>query len=566
MKKFAISAIAALISAFILPAAPDNAETDALLVDAVSLYNEGDYAGARDRLLSLTSLSGNNDASFYYLGLCDFYLGNLEDAERSLKRAVSLDSGNFWYRERLAVLYAATSRPELAVEVYEELLKDFPKNVNLYYSLVSLYGELGKPDSILNTLAEIDAVAGKSEMVAMVRYNVLSQTGKEEEAFASLEEFNRDYTSAQVLSVMGDAKLSRYEDSLALGYYGDALACEPLYAPALLGKSEVYRMRRDYPRFFEAAGEFLAAGTAGTEEKTRYVTSLLQHSDPNFIRNFLPHLDTLMSVYRSCAPNDSTVLQTAGSYYYATERQIKAGECFSKNRNLYPESLSARLIYIQYLVSSRNWTALLSESEQGFGDFPEEADFLKMKSFAFYNLQDYPSAISEYERIVAGFPGDKGVLTDAYAGMGDLYHLLGNSAKAYKAYEKALKLDPSNAAVLNNYAYYLCLEGRNMKKAEQMSRTAVEKEPDNATYLDTLGWILYLRGQCKEAKTHFKRAMLYGGKEEATILDHYAEVLYALGDFDLAKVYWNMAVSKNKGGEIPDLESRIEERMSSIRK
>ena len=148
--------------------------------------------------------------------------------------------------------------------------------------------------------------------------------------------------------------------------------------------------------------------------------------------------------------------------------------------------------------------------------------------------------------------------------MGDIYHRLGNAKKAYKAYDKALKVNPDYVYVLNNYAYYLSMEGKNLKKAQNMSRKTIEKEPDNATYLDTYGWILYLQGKASEAKTHFKHAMLYGGKESVVILDHYAEVLYALKEYDMAFVYWNLAKQKNKGNEIPDLNQKIDERRKAI--
>jgi tetratricopeptide (TPR) repeat protein len=129
-----------------------------------------------------------------------------------------------------------------------------------------------------------------------------------------------------------------------------------------------------------------------------------------------------------------------------------------------------------------------------------------------------------------------------------------------------LKINPDYVYALNNYAYYLSLEGKNLKKAYQMSKRTVEAEPDNATYLDTFGWILFLQGKALEAKPFFKKAMLYGGKESAVIMDHYAEVLYALKEYDLAFVYWNMAKNKNTDGEIPDLDEKIAERKRNMKK
>ena len=156
-------------------------------------------------------------------------------------------------------------------------------------------------------------------------------------------------------------------------------------------------------------------------------------------------------------------------------------------------------------------------------------------------------------------PADSSSNLRAWSTMGDIYYKLGEDKKAFKAYDNALKINPDYVYVLNNYAYYLSMQGKNLKKAHAMSRKAVEAEPDNSTYLDTFGWILYLQGKPAEAKSHFKKAMLYGGKDSPVVLDHYAEVLFALGEYDMAFVYWNLAKQKNNG-DIPDLDEKVETR------
>ncbi len=147
---------------------------------------------------------------------------------------------------------------------------------------------------------------------------------------------------------------------------------------------------------------------------------------------------------------------------------------------------------------------------------------------------------------VAETAGDKENLATAYAYEGDIAHSMGNNKRAYRAYDKALQIDPDHSSVLNNYAYFLSEEHRSLKKALKMSRRAVELEPDNATYLDTLGWILYLLHKPEEAKPYFKHAMIYGGKDSAVVLEHYSKVLKALGEDTLASYYESLAEQKKQ--------------------
>ena len=169
---------------------------------------------------------------------------------------------------------------------------------------------------------------------------------------------------------------------------------------------------------------------------------------------------------------------------------------------------------------------------------------------------EYGKVLEICEKVLEVAPADSSKTLRAWSTMGDVYYKLGDSKKAFKAYGKALKVNPDYVYVLNNYAYYLSVEGRKLKKACDMSYKTVIAEPDNATYLDTYAWILHLQGKDDAAKLFFKKAMLYGGKESAVILDHYAEVLYALKEYDVAFIYWNMALQKDDG-DLPGLKEKV---------
>ena len=539
---------------------------ESVLVDAVQLYDSGNYKDARARLSVIVDSDPSNDAAYYYLGLCDYYLGNVKDAEVELREAMKLDPKNYWYRDRLAVLYSMTGQEELTINMYESLLEDYPKKTDIYYNLVNLYAHQGRMEKVIETLDNIETIVGKDETTTIARYDVLMHMGRNEDAFKVLEAFNEEYSSPQILSLMGDVKINEYNDSLALKYYDEALALDSELPSAIIGKSEVYRIRRSYDEYFDILSGFTSSPSIPVQMKSQYLTTLVQHLDGRFVQNFRPQLDSLFESGIKAHPADSSMLLAAGTYYFRSERQPRAVQLFKRNSELFPDNFNAVAMYVQSLSYGDDWDTLAEESEKAFSAFPQEAAFLNMRLMAFYNKNDYESVIKESERMVSLFPKDTTVALQAYSSIGDCHHLLGNEKLAFQAYEKALKINPAYAPVLNNYAYYLSLKGKKLKKAYAMSKITVEQEPDNATYLDTFAWILHLQGKSLEAKSFFKHAMLYGGKESVTMLDHYAEVLYALKEYDLAGVYWNMAKQKNADNEVPDLEERIEVRMKAVKK
>jgi cytochrome c-type biogenesis protein CcmH/NrfG len=90
--------------------------------------------------------------------------------------------------------------------------------------------------------------------------------------------------------------------------------------------------------------------------------------------------------------------------------------------------------------------------------------------------------------------------------LADGYARTGNLPQAKLAYERALKIDPDDAEVLNNLANVLLLlkDSGAVKVAEQ----AIAKNPGNAATIDTLGWALLKNGQSDRALQLLRDARL----------------------------------------------------------
>ena len=536
--------------------AQDSRNYENLVITGADLYSKGEYAAAKAVLKNVVENDPSNDAALYYMAMIAAYESDPELAETYFQAATALDPGNFWYRYRLAKLYSITGRQELAVDMYEKMLKDFPKEKDVYFELVEMYVAQQEYQKALDTIAEIEEVIGVTESLAMYRFNILRYLERNEEAYESLKKYNSRYSSPYVLSTLADYEMSMYNDSTALAYYDEALNLASDYAPALLGKAETYRVTRRYDEYFDVLYKYIDGQGAPMEAKADYLMAVFQRTDPKFIRSFRPQFDLAVFKAVEAHPKDSVALQTAAIYFYSTERHDQAKVFFKENTETYPDSFGAAADYVEFLMYSDQWEELSQEGRKAYERFPKETTFLEMASVGDYNLGDYGKVLEICEKVLEVAPRDSSKTLRAWSTMGDVYYKLGESNKAYKAYGKALKINPDYVYVLNNYAYYLSMEGRKLKRACEMSYKTVIAEPDNATYLDTYAWILHLQGKDDEAKLFFKKAMLYGGKESAVILDHYAEVLYALKEYDVAFIYWNMALQKDDG-DVPGLNEKV---------
>ena len=200
--------------------------------------------------------------------------------------------------------------------------------------------------------------------------------------------------------------------------------------------------------------------------------------------------------------------------------------------------------------------------------FPENVDLHLRKGQMLSYAKRYDEALKFYKNSLRLAPGDS--LRGAVWGIiGETYHLMGQQAlqkqsgdrrpkaslyesrkgpaarcmrKCYDAYDRSLALRYDNAMVLNNYAYFLSLEGRDLERALAMAGRAIVLEENNPTYLDTYAWVLYRLGRYDEAKKTMQQALSLDRSQSPDLQLHYGDILAALGEKFMAEVYWKKAL------------------------
>jgi tetratricopeptide (TPR) repeat protein len=179
---------------------------------------------------------------------------------------------------------------------------------------------------------------------------------------------------------------------------------------------------------------------------------------------------------------------------------------------------------------------------------------------AYYQAERLDDALAIYQRALQHVTADskKEVVSDFYSMMGDIYHSKDKMAEAYAAYDSALVYNPSNIGALNNYAYYLSVERRELDKAEEMSFKTVKAEPKNSTYLDTYAWILFEKGNYAEARIYIDEALKNGGEQSDVIVEHSGDIYYMTGDVENALKFWKKALEM--GSKSATIKKKIEQK------
>jgi tetratricopeptide (TPR) repeat protein len=226
--------------------------------------------------------------------------------------------------------------------------------------------------------------------------------------------------------------------------------------------------------------------------------------------------------------------------------------------DFYKESLRVRpknaLILEQVILNS-------------FGDSP---DFAEIETFTIMGVDEFPAApefwfydgvvksarkkdsvaVISLQKAIELNSGKNPQLDQvAFGSVGNSLYNLGEKDSAFVFFEKALALNPGDDQVLNNYAYFLSLEKRDLEKARIMAEKVVKKHPKNATYLDTYAWVLFQMGSYDEASKYMELAIKNESEPSGVMLEHYGDILYHLGKVSEAMTWWKKAEGSTEASD-----------------
>jgi tetratricopeptide (TPR) repeat protein len=455
----------------------------------------------------------------------------------------------------LAGLNKELGKNQDAIDIYRFLLKEYPSKLELYMQLSQAYADSGELQKAIDALNELENISGVSETTALSKFQLYSMLNQKEKAFMEIENIiAQNPDDPRYIVLLGDLYLQDDQPDKAIYYYNRAKEVDPDYPNLILSMVNYYEKTGNR----EAAEEELRKAIAGAEIDaetkiqllTRYIDILLQNKRDIKLVN--PLFETLFDQY----PNNTFLNLIYGNVLLLQENKEEAWKQFE----IYTKANPADPVGYEQMLRLAlpdSIDKIIEITEEAIKHIPDAPQFYFYLGAAKYQQKKYKEALDVFEEGLKSAKIDNPLLkSDFYGQIGDLYYFLGNKEAAFENYEKALKLNPQNLHVLNNYSYYLSLEKKDLDKAEQMSSITVKAEPTNPTFLDTYGWVLFMQGAYTTARIYIENAVKYSEEEpSAEILEHYGDVLYVTGEPEKALEQWKKA--KELGSDSKTLDEKI---------
>lgn len=497
-------------------------------------------------------------AAYYRLSGIARMIGELRTATDYARRACEIDPGCDEYADNYARLLAVTGDYAQADSLFSELLeRDSATDLETMSLLAALKFEQGKVSEALAWVDTVEVRGGIRPQTVDIKRQALIRTERYGEAFDYMTEVCAQYPAEATFRIqLAELAAALRRDSLALVNYRTAIALDSTGFPPRMALAEYRRIKGQWPEFPEALVAVFAHGDYPTEAKTTYFDTYVR-SNPDAYRRYFVQMVRLAETLLQSDPENPTA-QEFYSKHLIYSGQLDRAQAYLSGRI---EQGGAPLKFYRDVIEIAQYREQRDTVERYVAlareRFPRDPELGMTVLFTQFQAGDTVAAL-ETAREVVRYARNDSIASAAYGFCGDMAHLRGDNRSAFRFYERALKLWPESPLVLNNFAYYLSEEQRELERALRMAERANELEPQNATYLDTHAWVLYRLGRFEEAQAVMRQALVLDRSNSSELLLHYGDILYALGKQFMAKTYWQRALEAGADG------AKIEERLKLL--
>ena len=533
---------------------------DYFFLEAMRLKEKKDYASAFGLLQHCLDIHPNAASALYEVSQYYMFLRQVPQGQEALEKAVANAPDNYWYSQGLASLYQQQNELDKAVTLLEQMVVRFPAKQDPLFNLLDLYGRQEKYDEVISTLNRLEKRMGKNEQLSMEKFRIYLQMKDDKKAFQEIESLVQEYPmDMRYQVILGDVYLQNGKKQEAYDVYQKVLAAEPDNPMAIFSMASYYKQTGQEELYQQQLDTLLLNKKVTPDTKVGVMRQMIvenEQADKDSTQ-IIALFDRIMKQEQ----DDPQIPMLYAQYLLSKNMESESVPVLEQVVDLDPTNKAARMMLIGAAVKKEDYKQIIKVCEPGIEATPDALEFYYYLAVAYNQAEKPDSVISICKRALEHTTADskKEIVSDFYSILGDMYHTQKQMKEAYAAYDSALVYNPSNIGALNNYAYYLSVERRDLDKAEEMSYKTVKAEPNNATYLDTYAWILFEKGNYAEARIYIDNAMKSeGGDKSDVIVEHCGDIYYMTGDVDGALTYWKKALEM--GSESKTLKQKIEKK------
>ena len=533
---------------------------DYSFLEAMRMKGKNEYDAAFGLLQHCLDINPTASSALYEISQYYMFLRQVPQGQVALEQAVAFAPDNYWYSQGLVSLYQQQNELDKAAALLEKMVTRFPSKQDPLFSLLDIYSRQEKYNDVISTLNRLEKRLGKNEQLSMEKFRIYLQMKDDKKAFQEIESLVQEYPmDMRYQVILGDVYLQNGKKQEAYDAYQKVLAVEPDNPMALFSMASYYEQTGQKELYQQQLDTLLLNKKVTSDTKISVMRQVIAENEQSSAKDSTQVI-ALFDRMMKQDMDDPQIPMLYSQYLLSKNMEQEAVPVLEQVVDLDPTNKAARLMLVSAAVKKEDYKQIIKVCEPGIEATPDALELYYYLAIAYHQAEQGDSVLSVCNRALEHITPDtrKEVISDFYSIMGDIYHTKKQMTEAYAAYDSALVYNPSNIGALNNYAYYLSVERRDLDKAEEMSYKTVKAEPNNSTYLDTYAWILFEKGNYAEARIYIDNAMKNDGEKSDVIVEHCGDIYFMTGDVEGALKYWKKALEM--GSESKTLKQKIEKK------
>lgn len=524
----------------------DSATFDYVYGEALRQKTIGNYSEALKYLEECMELNPVNDAPYYQVALISSNLGDIKRGKKYSIKASELDPENLWYLNLTASLYYQEGNTDSALYYYEKAIKQYPENIDMLLTLASVYSEKGYYDKANEIYEDFEKKYGINERTTIFYIKNLYSSGKYDSAEEKLLILLKDDPENITLNgILAENYRKKGEKEKALEIYNKLMEKDSTNPQTLLSLCDFMIAEKQYENIFELLNVIALNEKIPLEGKITILTKIIDAKE--IISKKEKEFEIVLMVFERSEKNKDVIYLIRPEFYNKLGKKEKAierlEEIISERQENYFTWEKLLLLYSE----TSNYDKLLIRGKECATIFNMSYPAKVLYASAAVEKGLFDIALEELRKakILAGDQSE--MVAQVMTMEADIYYRKKEYEISFGIFDEALKNNPEDLIILNNYAYYLAEQNTRLKDAERMINFVIGKEKENTTFLDTYAWVLFKKGDKKEAARIMEK-IISGSKDgDPEWFEHYAYIMKSMKKYEIAEEYFRKAYELNPG-------------------
>lgn len=517
---------------------------DYMLAEALRQKYVGDVNEAARLFEKCIETDASRSVPYFELAQIYSAAGMGEKAVTYASRAARLEANNYWYQLASGSLFTQYEQKDSALVYFTRALQADSRAVEVNSILAGLYAEKGeaeKADSLFSILNNRGAL--NDDMFLMMISGLIIKGDLGEAARRTERLIEREPEEIRYKALLADISYEEGNFEKSDSIYRSIIKNDPddIETQLLYLMNQVYK--KDYADISGFLNNIFESEIVERERKVSVAGRLL--TDTAYVNENSHALEESLKILEGKYPDDEEILSMRPGMYENVGRREEAISRYEELvKTMKPGFYSAERLILLY--SETGQYRKLYDLAAVYSRENNRSIIGKVYyAIAAMELIEYEVADAELKKALILAGNDIGMKVQILSMMGDLKFRMKDPEAAYGFYEEALKLSPGEVLVLNNYAYFLAEDDRDLKKALRMAEEVMKREGDNPTYIDTYAWVLYKLGKHRKAWKQMQRIVDAGEANDPEIREHLGFILYRLGRCEEAVEYWKASLAED---------------------